>query len=244
MAFNFGSLAETKPASTVSYLKPYTINENVVIKSTDVKEGVTASTGKAWKKLDITFGNDEGVFTESIFWITEQSDFERGEYDTSNGGKRETPSRWERTQNELAAIGYAFFPESFEKLKAVSSKAKSFDDIILAFKKMADAAVNKKSTSMKLIGRNSNGRVYAALPSCVGIAQATEKTAASNGVEVGQWYTWMVSPFGDKLYFSPYEETQRANYTKATPTTMPKDPLTDTTNVDTDENDFNLEDLL
>lgn len=239
MAFNFGSLAETKPVSTTSYLKPYTINENVTIKSTEIKEG-TSATGTPWKKLDIVFGNEEGIHNESIFWITSEKDFERGEYDTSNGGKRQTPSNWERTKDKMAAIGYAFFPESFEKLKAVAGKAKTFDDLIITFKKFADAVIDKNPTSMKLVGRNSNGRVYAALPNCTGIAQATEKTAASNNVNVGDWYTWMTSPFGDNLYFSAYEETQKNNYAKATPTEMPNDPLS----TESEGNDFDLESLL
>ena len=58
MSFNFSSLATTKPTSTGSYLKPYTINENVTIKSTEIKEG-TSSNGNPWKSLVITFGNDE-----------------------------------------------------------------------------------------------------------------------------------------------------------------------------------------
>jgi hypothetical protein len=58
MAFNFGSLANVKPASTTSYLKAYTINENVTIKSSEITSGTSATTGKPWKCLKITFGND------------------------------------------------------------------------------------------------------------------------------------------------------------------------------------------
>lgn len=242
MAFNFGALAETKPVNNNSYLKPYTINENVAIKSSEIKEG-TSSNGNPWKCLAITFGNDEGTYTDSIFWITSEKDFERSEMETSNGGKRVLPSAWERTKDKMAAIGFAFFPESFEKLKAVAGKAKSFDDIANAFKKMVDASVDKTTTSMKLVGRNSGGRVYATLPNCTGIAQATDaKRAESNGVNVGDWYTWMISPFGDKLFFSAYEETQRTTLENAKPTPMSADPLLDTKEESND--DFDLENLL
>lgn len=242
MAFNFSSLAATKPVSTGSYLKPYTINENVTIKSTEVKEGTSAN-GNPWKSLAITFGNDEGTYTESIFWITRDEDFQRTEMITANGGKRQLPSAWERTRDRMAAIGFAFFPESFEKLKAAASKAKSFDDIIMAFKKLADAAIDKNPTSMKLVGRNSGGRVYATLPNCTGIAQANdEKRAADNDVQVGEWYTWMVSPFGDKLFFSAYEEQQKNNIAKAKPTQMPDE--VSTSDNSSEESEFNLEDLL
>lgn len=238
MSFNFSSLATTKPTSTGSYLKPYTINENVTIKSTEIKEG-TSSNGNPWKSLVITFGNDEGTYSDSMFWITRDEDFQRSSMATSNGGQRELPSAWERTRDKMAAIGFAFFPDTFEKLKAVSSKAKSFDDIAMAFKKLADAAIDKNPTSMKLVGRNSGGRVYATLPNCTGIAQANdEKRAADNGVNVGDWYTWMVSPFGDKLFFSAYEEQQRDSISKAKPTQMPDEPST------SEDSEFNLEDLL
>ena len=67
----------------------------------------------------------------------------------------------------------------------------------------------KTSTNMKLVGKTTNGTVYAALPNCTGIAQAnTADKASKNGVEVGEWYTWMISPFGDDLSFTSYEETQ------------------------------------
>lgn len=228
MAFNFGSIATTKPAtSTGNYLKPYTINENVTIKSSEIKEGTSAS-GNAWKCYSITFGNEEGTYTESIFWINQDSDFERKTMAMSNGGERELPSNWERTKDKMAAIGYAFFPEKFEKFKTIAASAKSFDDIIKVFKQLVDANVDKNPTAMKLVGRTSAGRTYAALPNCTGIAQAkTEKAASDNNVQVGDWYTWMVSPFGDKLTFSDYEEQQRDKLTNAKPTAMPEETAED-----------------
>ena len=52
-AFNFNSFAQVKPANSVSYLKPYTINDNVTIKGTEIKEGTSAD-GNPWKSLVIT----------------------------------------------------------------------------------------------------------------------------------------------------------------------------------------------
>jgi hypothetical protein len=221
MAFNFGSLAKTKPSTSSSYLKPYEIHQNVAIKGTEIKEGTSAN-GNPWKSLVITFGNDNGIYNHSIFWITSDKDFERTTTDMANGGKRELPSQWERTRDTMAAIGFAFAPTAFEKLQQVSSKAKSFDDIALTFKKILDSVVDKVTTNMKLVGRNSDGRVYATLPNCTGIAQAhSEEVAARNEVEVGEWYTWMVSPFSDdltKLAFTAYEEKQANSLKNAKPT--------------------------
>lgn len=220
MSMNFGSFANTKPASTVSYLKPYEIHENVTIKSSKVNEGTTKD-GKPWKSLNITFGNDKGIYNHSIFYITSEKDFERGSYDMANGGKRQTPSKWESTRDTMASIGFAYFKEQFEKLQKAAAKAKSFDEIAILFKKMVDASVDKNPTNMKLVGRNSDGRVYAALPKCTGIAQANSQEAADrNNCEVGEWYTWLVSPFGEDLSFSNYELGEAEKYKNAKPTQM------------------------
>lgn len=223
MAFNFGSLANTKPANTTSYLKPYRIYPNVTIKSAEIKEG-TSSNGNAWKSLVITFGNDEGIHSDSIFYLDEKNpkDFDRGSQDMPNGGKRELPSPWERLSDKMAAIGFAFFPEDFAKLQKVASKITSFDELMKYFKQAVDKNIDKNPTNMKLVGRNSNGRVYATLPNCTGIAQAKdEKRATENKVKIGDWYTWMVSPFNDnptKLAFSDWEQRQANEYYNAKPT--------------------------
>lgn len=221
-AFNFNSFAQVKPANSVSYLKPYTINDNVTIKGTEIKEGTSAD-GNPWKSLVITFGNDEGIYNDSTFFldINDPKAVERGSSDMPNGGKRQLPSRWEQTYYKLAAIGHAFAPDLIEKFNSVVGKCKTFDEFIKAFKAMIDKVANKTTTSMKLVGRNSKGHMYATLPNCVGIAQATdEKRAASNGVQVGEWYTWMVTPFGPNLSFSSYEEAKKSELASAKPTDM------------------------
>lgn len=226
MSFNFGSLSNVQPTSNVSYLKPYNIYSNVSIDGVEILEG-TSTNGTPWKRMEITFKCEEGIHKESIFWITSDKDFERGSVDMPNGGKRELPSSWERTRDKMAAIGFAFAPEAFAKLQAASSKAKSFDDIANAFVKMLNNAT--ATTNMKLVGRTSNGTVYAALPNCTGIAQANdEKRATSNNVSVGDWYTWMVSPFGNNLSFTAYEQKQANEYNNAKPTKVSN------SNVDTD----------
>lgn len=239
MAFNFNSLANVKPASTTSYLKPYTINENVTIKSSEISEGTSAS-GNSWKCLKITFGNDEGIYTDSIFYLSDNdSENVRKKVAMPNGGERELPSNWENFEAKISAIGFAFFPDNFKKLQANASKFKNFDELMTFYKKMVDAAIGKNPTSMKLVGRNSNGRVFATLPNCLGMAQAKDqKRASDNGVEVGQWYTWLSTPFGDKLSFSSYELSQKNAIETAKPTDMTS---VDVANV---ADEFNADDLL
>lgn len=220
MAFNFGSMADKKPANSVNYLKPYNIYKNVTIDSVDVEEG-TSKDGNPWKSLAITFKCEEGIHKHSIFWITKEKDFERNK---TKDETRYLPSRWEQTSDAMAAIGFQFAPEAFAKLQAMSSKAKTFDDIALAYKKILESAIGKNPTNMKLVGRESNGSVYATLPNCTGIAQAkNEKTAQSNNCKIGDWYTWMISPFNDdpsKLAFSDYEMKKANEYHNAKPTPM------------------------
>ena len=253
MAFNFGSLANSKPASNISYLKPYEIHSDVTIKSAEVKEGNSAN-GNAWKSLNITFGNDKGIYQDSIFYLDENNpkDFERGSLDMPNGGKRELPSPWERLKDKMAAIGFAFFPTSFEKIQGVSDKIKSFDELMRLFKQAIDKNIDKNPTNMKLVGRNSNGRVYAALPSCTGIAQAKdERRANENRIKIGEWYTWMISPFNNdssKLAFTAYEQKQADEYHNAKPTPIGNsanntDPINNFDDTDS-EGSFNLEELI
>lgn len=220
--FSFNSFAQVKVGDQNSYLKPYSINNNITIKGTEIKEG-TSSNGNQWKSLVITFGNDDGIYHDSTFFldINDPKVVERNEIDGSNGGKRQMPSRWEQTYYKLAAIGYAFAPDLIEKFNKIVSKCKTFDDFIKAYKAMIDKVANKTTNNMKLVGRNSNGTIYATLPNCVGIAQAKDEAkATSNGVNVGDWYTWMVSPFGNNLAFTSYEEAQKQKIATAKPTNM------------------------
>ena len=253
MAFNFGSLAEAKPTNSTSYLKPYQIYPNVEIKSAEVKEG-TKQDGTTWKSLNITFGNEEGVHKHSIFYPNEKDpkDVNRPEFDLPNGGKRYGASSIEELQNQIASIGFAYFPEDLEKLQGMLSKISTVEQLMAVFKKFIDNNIGKVKTNMKLVGRNSNGRVYASLPKFTGIAEAKDdKRAAENGVEVGEWYTWRISPFNDnpaKLAFSNYELKQAKALEDAKPTNVdPSNTDTDAINnfdTSTESNDEDLANLL
>lgn len=237
MAFTFN--LSTPETNTNSYLKAYNIYDNVAIKSTEIKEGTSAA-GKDWKSLNITFGNDEGIYNHSIFYINIKkgsADLERREF---NG--RQLASAAEQTLRTMQAIAKAFMPEYIDKLNEVIAKCgDNFDKIMNAYKTILDKVVDKTTTSMKLVGRNRDGVVYATLPSCIGIAQAnTQEKADRNGVELNEWYTWMVSPFGKNLAFTPYELKQKNEMNNAKPTAMPDVPSFDTTSNEDDD----LDDLL
>lgn len=245
--FNF-NLSEVQPSNTTNFLKPYDIYQNVYIDSIEMKEG-TNKDGKPWKSMVITFKNDDGIYNDSIFWITDDDSVIRKEYIPKNGGKRYMPSQWEQTRDKMGAIGFAFFPEMFTKLQEVS-KTKSFktakeafDFLGKAFFECVKKSLKKVKTNMKLIGRTSNGKVYATLPNCTGIACAdTEKKASEHHINLNEWWTWMISPFGDNLTFSDYEISKANEYRNAKPTQM--DSPETTVNSESDVNNTNEDDEL
>ena len=237
MNFNFNVEQST---NNVNYLKPYKIYENVTLTDIEIKEGTSAQ-GTPWKAMHLTFSCDEGIYNHSIFFTEDDN---RSEIDMPNGGKKELPSPWERTRDLMAAIGFSFFPEGFEKFQALAPKAKTFDDIATLYVKVVKANLGKVATGMKLVGRNKDGKVYASLPNCTIIKQATdERLAAMNNVEVGQWYTRLISPFGNNLSFSSYEENQKKQLETAAPTPMKEDPFSNQEESSDTEIDFNSFDL-
>lgn len=235
MSFNF-NLNDVKVSTGSGYLQPYTIYENVCLNAVDVVSG-TSKNNNTWKAISLTFKCNEGIYKHSIFFIKDDKDFERPVIDGANGGKIERPSAWEKTRDAMAVIGVTFFPEDWAKVQELSSKAKTFDDIAKLFVKAAQKNLNRVSTGMKLIGSNRDGKVYAALPSFTGITCAnTDEKAARHNVEVGQWYTWTINPFGKNLTFSTYEQNQKKALNEAKPTEM-----TETIKEIDNSTDFNLD---
>ena len=106
---------------------------------------------------------------------------------------------------------------------------KSFDDVAKALITVTNAAKGTE-TKIKLVGRNRDGKVTADIPRILGINKQGEAFVADNYI-------------GSKLFFSDYEETQRANYTKAAPTKM-ADPIMDDAPAAVAEDPFDLESLL
>lgn len=213
-------------SNSTKYLKAYNIYSNVTLDGVEVKEGTSAK-GNNWKAMNLIFSCPEGIYNHSIFYLTSDKDTERIETNMPNGGKRQLPSTWERSRDLIAAIGLTFFPEDFAKMQKASASL-TYKDAKDAFEKIADMfikCINKNKgkihTNMKLVGRNSNGTIYATLPNCTGIAEAKDdKRAEANNVNVGDWYTWMTSPFGDGLTFTAWEEKKKSELENSKPTNM------------------------
>ena len=88
------------------------------------------------------------------------------------------------------------------------------------------AGKNNVETKLKLVGRNNNGTIYAALPNACGLSKTGE--------------VFPVNFIGDNLFFTNYELTQQKNYQNAKPTNM--DSNTDNSDIDNSD-DLNLDDL-
>lgn len=184
---------------------------------------------KSYDVLKIRFEGDDGYYEESVFYPSDDQFFERRTFTNRDGGEYQMPSNWERVQTMIAQLGTVLNKEGFEKFQAASRKGafKSFDDVIKGFVKIMEPAVGKE-TNLKLVGRtDKNGNINAVLPKFVAINKEGKLFVSDNFV-------------GEKLYFSAYEEKQKANMANAKPTSMPE---TESLDIDKPEPKDDLSDI-
>lgn len=227
MEFNFSNLSSTNFASnSAQHLKPYGIYKvNLTkIEKTELKGSKDPNAVYPVVTLEFTgCGEDKGIFTTNLFIPTTEEDMKRPEFENKDGHKYERPSRFENFQYTLMQIVHAINPAGEEKIKANVSKIKTIEQFIDLIVK-ALTGKDKVETSLKLVGRNNNGTVYAALPNACGINKSGE-IFATNFI-------------GDNLFFSNYELTQQKNYQNAKPTNMDTED-----NPDVAGDDLNIDDI-
>ena len=211
MNFNFNSLSEQNFTSVAGqYLRPYDIYDvNLTkIEKTVLKGSKDPNAEYPIVALEFTgCGDNKGIFTTNLFVPTTEADMERKMLKNANGHESPVPSRFEEFQFTLMQIVHALNPDGEEKIKANASKIKTIDQFIDLIIK----ALNGKSnitTKLKLVGRNNNGTIYAAIPRACGINKAGE--------------IFPVNFIGDNLFFTNYELTQQKAYQNAKPTNMDK----------------------
>ena len=209
MNFNFNSISEQNFSSASgSYLRPYDIyTVNLTkIEKTELKGSKDPNAVYPIVALEFTgTGDNKGVFSTNLFIPTSEQDMERPTYQNNEGHEYQRPSRFENFQFTLMQIVHAINPAGEEKIKANSSKIKTIDQFIDLIIK-ALSGKNKVETDLKLVGRNSNGTIYADLPRACGLNKAGE--------------IFPVNFIGDNLFFTNYELTQQKNYQNAKPTNM------------------------
>lgn len=204
--FNFGSLATTQATSNVQQrLKPWGIYP--VKFSGARKETIQGKKdpNATYEILKVRFDGEDGYYEESIFY-PKAGDEERPTYTSKDGHEYQGASSFDRTMTFIAQVAEVLNPEGFKKMQAASSAFRSFDDVVKAFIKITDPAKGKE-TNLKLVGRTQNGNVVAGLPKFVAINKSGEKFTCDNFI-------------GDKLFFSAYEESRKAEYANAKPTNM------------------------
>jgi hypothetical protein len=211
MNFNFNSLSEQNFTSSAGqYLRPYDIyTVNLTkIEKTELKGSKDPNATYPIVALEFTgCGDNKGVFTTNLFIPTSEQDMERPTFKNNEGHEYQRPSRFENFQFTLMQIVHAINPSGEEKIKANASKIKTVDQFIDLIIK-ALTGKEKVETQLKLVGRNNNGTIYAALPQACGLNKAGE--------------VFPVNFIGDNLFFTNYELTQQKQYQNAKPTNMDK----------------------
>ena len=226
--FNFSNLSEQNFTSNAgAYLRPYDIyTVNLTkIEKTVLKGSKDPNAEYPVVALEFTgTGDNKGTFSANLFIPTTDEDMQRPTYKNNEGHEYERPSRFENFQFTLMQIVHALNPTGEEKIKANASKIKTIDQFIDLIIK-ALSGKEKVETNLKLVGRNNNGTIYAALPNACGLNKAGE--------------VFPVNFIGDNLFFTNYELTQQKNYQNAKPTNMDKVD----NNPDKSSDDLDLDDI-
>lgn len=216
--FNFGSLATTQATSNVQQrLKPWGIYPVKFAGARKETIQGKKDPSATYEILKVRFDGEDGYYEESIFYPKDGDD-QRPTYTSKDGHEYQGASSFDRTMTFIAQVAEVLNPEGFKKMQEDSSKFKSFDDVVKAFITITDK-VKGKETKLKLVGRTQNGNVVAALPKFVAVNKNGEKFTCDNFL-------------GDKLFFSAYEETKKAEYLNAKPTEMSNSDSTMAANVD------------
>ena len=163
-----------------------------------------------YKVLRFNFENEDGYYSESLFFPKEGYDVDR-EYE-NNGGIMKFPSNFKVTMSTVKQTLQVLSPKGWEAVQKASAKFKSFDDVANAAIKVLDK-VKGTETEIKLVGRVSKGKVVAKIPTIIRYNKDGELYVSDNYI-------------GTKLYFTDYEEGERNKYLNAKPTTP--SPKTDT----------------
>ena len=236
--FNFSNLENTSFTSNAgAYLRPYGIYDvNLTkIEKTTLKGSKDPNAEYPIIALEFTgCGDDKGVFTTNIFIPTTEADGERKMLKNANGHENPVPSRFEEFQFTLMQIISVLNPDGAKKIQENGNKLQAA--LEKDFKKGIDLFIdlilkglngkNNVTTKLKLVGRNNNGTIYAAIPRACGINKAGE--------------IFPVNFIGENLFFTNYEITQQKAYQNAKPTNMDKVETSGDKSADVDLDDIEL----
>ena len=215
---NFGFSSASAVRNTRRPLAPWGIYK---VKFTGAEIAVfkgSKDTSVEYKVLRFNFENEDGYYSESLFFPKEGDDVDR-EYE-NNGRKMKFPSNFKVTMSTVKQTLQVLSPKGWEAVQKASAKFKSFDDVANAAIKVLDK-VKGTETEIKLVGRVSKGKVVAKIPTIIRYNKEGELYVSDNYI-------------GTKLYFTDYEEGERNKYLNAKPTTPSTKPETPTQEASTD----------
>ena len=209
--FNFGVTA--KPVSTQSYLKAWSVYDNVEFAGiSDPTTGKTQD-GKDWKMWKFTFKCPDGIYEESVFEPNEKAT-KRTEYTGQDGKVTVYPSSIESFNCFVQYLVSVYMNDAnkakFTKLAETGKfNGIEFDSFINILKKLM---ANPKKPSaeypimLKLQGRTTaDGKLYARLPKA----------------HIGKdGNPWMEEFIGANLSLSDYEKKQASSTVTSKPTNM------------------------
>lgn len=238
--FNFGISKDSAVKTVRPQLKPWNIYDVKFI-GCEIAEGTSKNDpSKAWKRLDIKFENEEGYFNVPL-WFPKEGDNERRSTKGKNGGIVAFPSNFEVLMATVAQAAQILNPAGFEKMQALSSRFKSFDDVAKVLIQITEK-VKGTETKLKLIGSNYNGKVTTKIPNVLAVSNSGDYA----NMAIEDRPTYIADNFiGDKLFFNDYEEGLRSEYLNSKPTVM-KSSSNDVSVTDnsTDDEELDLESLL
>lgn len=244
MNFNLG-LENAQVSSTAgNYFKPYTINKIDTIK-VEKKSGDKKDGGK-WVGINVTYSNSETNTSVSKTYFSAPNDQEgitRGVYN----GQPCFPAPYEVIKQLAVHILGIYNPAAFEKFKKYVTKIKTMDQFVDGFIKLTNESPKNSSLYVKVIGKNSQGKIYSDIPSPCAVSKNREDGKYTHINEAGQEEGNDIYPINflsteeNGLTFNPTELKKQAEYAKAKPTTMP-DTKTEE-NLDEVEGDSDLDSI-
>lgn len=209
--FNFNSLADQKFTSdSQNYLKPYEIYLVKLAKIEKTTLKGSKDPNAEYSVINIEFSNDDGIFNTNLFVPNRPEDFDQRESETTH---KKQPSNWEKFYMTLLQMMDVLNPKASEKFRTLAKEGKIKDTN--TFIELVIKALSGKDfpeVYLKLVGRNSNGSVFASLP--------TSCWYNSKKVPAGVEPLNFISYDKTKLNFSTYEIQQSESYKKAKPTAM------------------------
>ncbi len=230
--FNFSINSNESSISTSknTRLKPYEIH-HVKFDGAEIKEG-TSKTGNDFKLLALNYSNENGTAELTIFWPNLEKDGIREKRTAKDGHEYESPSRWEQTKKVIEQTLEVLNPAGYEKMKELSSKFRTFDDMAKAFVTL----VNKKQgeeVDIKFEGYiNKQGYMQLTFPRLVAINKQGELFVSDNYIGHGN------------LGLTDRELKRGKDLNSAKPTTMDDSAvLSEDTDAKADDVDLNLDDL-